>query len=181
MRRLLVAVAVAGSLVATSVYAEEGTDTEKVHVVGQTDDAPLNAIGVQLHSGLGLSPTGYTAGVAIKYERAFSDMVSLAIQPGLQFATGATAFGVDLDLRFHIVGESLNGLYIGPTAGFWLYSAGGIAPGFDAGAIIGYSYLINNMVQIGIGVGFTYNAIILPTGLAGNPTIPIRAGVSFAF
>jgi hypothetical protein len=182
MRQLLVAVSMAGIFAATSAFAQD-TEETKVQVVGQTDDAPLNAIGVQFHGGLGFGAgVAFAPGVAIKYERAFSDMMSLALQPQITFGGGAVQFGLDADLRFHLMGESLNGLYIGPTAGFNLTSIlGQIAPGFNAGAVVGYSYLINNMVQLGIGVGFTYNAIITPIGLLGAPTIPIRVGVSYAF
>ena len=157
-------------------------DDTRVQVVGQANDAPMNALGVQFHSNLSLSPTtSFVPGVTVTYERAFSDMMSLAIDPGLMFSGGVVSFGLDLELRFHLMGESLNGLYVAPTAGFWLTSAATLLPMVDFGAVVGYSYLINNMIQIGVGVGFTYSLTFASGGTLGVPSIPIRAGVAFAF
>jgi hypothetical protein len=183
MRRILVAVAVAGVLSGSTVFAQDTTEDTKVQVVGQTSDTPMNAFGIQYHSNLAF-PAGavqYQPGVTLVYERAFSDLMSLAIQPGLLFFTGGIGLAADFDLRFHLIGESLNGLYIGPTAGFIASTVGAFTPGFDVGAIVGYNYLINDMIQIGAGVGFTYGMLFTPAGSVALPAIPIRVTVAFAF
>src|SRR5690349_4297760 len=112
MRRILVAVAVAGVFCASTVFAQDTTTEDtKVQVVGQLDDTPMNVVGVQYHSNLTFPAGGatYQPGITLSYERALSDMMSLAIQPGLLFwRGGGVGLVVDADLRFHLFGESLN-------------------------------------------------------------------------
>src|SRR5687768_14018870 len=101
MRRTLVAVALAGLFSASTALAQDDGGG-RVQVVGQIDDAPMNVVGVQFHGGLALAGGAqFAPGVALKYERALSDMMSLAVQPALHFrGAGAVGFGLDLDLRF---------------------------------------------------------------------------------
>jgi opacity protein-like surface antigen len=144
---------------------------------------------------------------AVEYERALSGRVSAYVAPALiSFTRGyggylVSGFGADLGLRYFIVGEAPGGFWASAGLNAKTYSGtygtslGG--PGeektssFGAGAMLGYTFLPLDVLDISIGAGGGMNSLTWSDNLASDdfprsvedvvPVLLLRLSAGVAF
>jgi hypothetical protein len=108
--------------------------------------------------------------LGFEYEQAMTSWVSIFVAPWIDVGTGVNAaedetvmtFGADLGARFFpMSGAAPKGFFVGPQMGFGYTSiesgtveASGIV--YYIGAMLGYTWLIADMVDLSLGLGMAY-------------------------
>lgn len=139
-------------------------DSQAVEVVEAEEAGPQQAITI---NPVAIFVSGQ---LGFEYERAMNSWVSVFIAPWLDLGSGVNTaedesvmtFGSDFGARFFpMSGAAPKGFFVGPQMGFGYTSiesgsveASGIV--YYIGALLGYTWLIADVVDLSLGLGMAY-------------------------
>lgn len=215
MRRVVAAAGGALLLSAMPALAQETVSAAAPATTVAPEAAAMSVTTDRLNT-VTVAPLSLLGGnLGLEYERVVAPKVTLFAGPSLTFSSGLLSFlgvssfgfGAHAGGRYFLTGDAPSGLWLGPQLSFNAATVSATASsgadsqdismstfGFNALAMVGYTWITDSGVDISIGAGGGYGSLSFTgntSGSAGSAEFPVvegsffsgavRAAVGFAF